>query len=295
MMAGRDPERGVVLINVLVILALMGSVVFAMLSLSEVSIARSQRFSEAAQAAALIAGGEASAIVALRRDMEDAPDADHLKEAWSSIGQDEVEIEGGRFALSIADAQAKFNLNSLPASGALGAQILQRIVAALDLPPGVGLRIAARMAQPAPLDRLADLIGDTGLGAAEVGRLAALVDVLPGSTDINVNTAPPDLINVLIDDPVQTRRLVSIRDRKGSLAPEDIAASGVVLPLGTAYVSAFFDVTVTVTVGAIRLVQTSRLQRRTDADERPEVVVIGRDAASMAPPGPAPQGPAVSQ
>lgn len=295
MMARRDPDSGVVLINVLVILALMGSVVFAMLSLSEVSIARSQRFSDAVQAAALIAAGEASAIVALRRDMEDAPDSDHLKEAWSSIGQDEVEIEGGRFALTIADAQAKFNLNSLPESGALGAQILQRIVETLELHPDVGLRIAARLAQPAPLQSLAGLISESGLGAAEVGRLATLVDVLPGKTDININTAPPALVDVLTDDPLQTRRLVSIRDRKESLSPEDVAAAGVILPPGTAYASAFFDVTVTVTVGAIRLVQTSRLQRRTDADGLAEVVVVGRDAGPVVPPGPVPQGQAASQ
>ena len=154
----RKPDHGVVLINVLVILALTASVVYAMVSLSDIGISRSQRFSAAGQALALIAAGEASAIVALRRDMADAPTTDHGAEPWALVGQDVVDITGGSFALQIQDAQRHFNLNSLPGSGALGAQMLQRIVLALDLPADVGPRIAARLAQPEPLVRLVDLV-----------------------------------------------------------------------------------------------------------------------------------------
>ena len=183
----RDDDAGVVLINVLVILALTASVVYAMVSLSELSIARSQRFSAAGQAQALIGAGEASAITALRRDMVEAGQSDHLGEPWAQIGQTPVPIEGGTFALRIEDAQAQFNLNSLPGSGALGLQILQRLVAALDLPPDVTARIAARMAQPAPLERLSDLVAEAGLTPDEVALLAGLVTVLPGSTPVNIN------------------------------------------------------------------------------------------------------------
>ena len=47
----RDPEDGFILINVLVVLGLAATVVYAMLSLADVSIARSQSFSEAGQGA----------------------------------------------------------------------------------------------------------------------------------------------------------------------------------------------------------------------------------------------------
>ena len=144
----RNRESGVVLINVLVILALTASVVHVMISLSEQAITRSQRFSAAGQAQALISAGEASAITALRRDMVEAGQADHEGEPWALVGQTPVPIEGGSFALRIEDAQAKFNLNSLPISGALGLQILQRIVAALEMSPDVTSRIAARMSWP---------------------------------------------------------------------------------------------------------------------------------------------------
>ena len=278
----RDDEAGVVLINVLVILALTASVVYAMVSLSELSIARSQRFSAAGQAQALIGAGEASAITALRRDMIDAGQSDHLGEAWAQIGQTPVPIEGGTFALRIEDAQAQFNLNSLPGSGALGLQILQRLVVALDLTPDVTARIAARMAQPAPLERLSDLVAEAGLTPDEVALLAGLVTVLPGSTPVNINTAPQDLLAALTDNPVQARQLGSMRDRAGFLTPADVAAAQVILPPGVGYASRLYWVTVTVQVDQTTQSLRSLLQRRAGTGGQPSVVVIERDRALAA-------------
>ena len=277
----RDREAGVVLINVLMILALTASVVYAMVSLSELSITRSQRFSAAGQAQALISAGEASAIVALRRDMIDAGQSDHAGEPWAQVGQTPVAIEGGRFALRITDAQAQFNLNSLPGSGALGLQTLQRLVAALDMPPDVTARIAARLAQPAPLERLSDLVAEAGLTPDEVARLAGLICVLPGATPVNINTAPPALLAALTDNPVQARQLEGIRTRQGFLTPADVAGAKVVLPPGAAYGTRFFRVTVTVEVDQTKQSLSSLLQRRAGAGGAPDVVVIERDAAAQ--------------
>ena len=69
----RDPENGVVLFNVLVIVAFMSLVVMAMVSMGDLAIARSQRFSEAGQATLFITAGEQTAIAALQQDMTDAP------------------------------------------------------------------------------------------------------------------------------------------------------------------------------------------------------------------------------
>ena len=272
----RATDQGVVLINVLVILALTASVVYAMVSLSDLSITRSQRFSSAGQALALISGGEASAIVALRRDMINAPATDNMAEPWALTGQEEVQIAGGRFALQIEDAQRLFNLNTVRASGALGAQMLQRIVTALDLPPDVGPRIAARLAQPDPLARMADLVAEAGLDAADVGRLSDLVTVLPGRTDININTAPDALIGVLADNAVQARRLQSIRTRNGFLTPADIAAAQIILPVGVGFVSRYFLVTTIVTVDGTTQRMETLLERRKGRDGAPEVVAVFR-------------------
>ena len=179
-----------ILINVLVILALTSAIVFAMIRLSDVAIWRSQRFSDAVQGLALVAGGEASAIAVLRRD---DPQVDHLREPWAQVGQQEVAIEGGRFALVVEDAQARFNLNSLPGSGALGLQVLDRIAKDLDLPGDVVPRIVARLSQGNPLQRLDDLVDQAGVSMAEVAALRAVVTVLPVATEMNINTMPQAL------------------------------------------------------------------------------------------------------
>lgn len=275
----RNQETGVVLINVLVILALTASVVYAMVSLSELAITRSQRFSAAGQAQALISAGEASAITALRRDMIEAGQSDDLGEPWAQVGQTPVLIEGGTFALRIEDAQAQFNLNSLKGSGALGLQILQRLVAALEMPSDVTARIAARMAQPAQLERLSDLVAEAGLTPDEVALLAEVITVLPGATPVNINTAPPALLAALANNPVQARQLEGIRTRQGFLTPEDVGSVQVILPPGAGYASKFYWVTVTVEVDSARQTLRSLLQRRAGPGGRPVVLVIERDRA----------------
>ena len=285
-MGKRDKQSGVVLINVLVILALTASVVFAMVSLSDLAIQRSQRYSSAGQALALIAAGEASAIVALRRDMAETPQTDNATEAWAQTGQQKVEIDGGSFALQIEDAQSRFNLNSLPQSGALGLQILQRIVKILDLQPDVALRIAARLAQPAPLIRLQDLIAEAGLTASEVSQLSELTTVLPGRTDINLNTAPAALLGVLADNPVQANRLEGLRKRKGFLTADDLATANVILPLGAGFVSRYFLVRVDVTLGDSAQHMQTLLQRRNGPGGAAEVVAVFRQSPVTLPASP---------
>ncbi len=274
----RNPDSGVVLINVLFILALTATVVYAMVSLSEMSITRSQRFSAASQAQALIGAAEASAITALRRDAVEAGQSDHLGESWVQAGQTPVPIEGGQFALQIEDAQAHFNLNSLPGSGALGLQILQRLVTGLELPPDVTARIAARMAQPAPLERLSDLVVGAGLTPQEVALLGDVATVLPGTTPVNINTAPLALLSAMTDNPVQARQLDGIRTRQGFLTPADVSSAQVVLPPGAGYASRFFWVTVTVRVDQTTQSLRSLLQRQSGGG-RVDVMVIARDRA----------------
>jgi len=263
----RAREDGVILINVLVILALTATIVFAMIRLSDVAILRSQRFSDAGQGLALIAAGEASVIAALRRD---DPAVDHLREDWAVVGQDDVAVEGGRFALVVEDAQARFNLNALVRAGALGVQVLDRIVQSLDLPADVTARIVARLAQGAPLHRLDDLV-QAGLSPAEVAALKGMVTLLPGAAEMNINTVPDALIGVITDNPVQARVLTGIRRRNGFLTTDDMVTAGVILPAGVGFRSGLFRVTTTVTMGDVAQTRWSLLQRRDDS-----VVVIGR-------------------
>ncbi len=272
----RGQDDGVVLVNVLVVLALSSAVLLAMIRVSDIGITRSQTFADAAQGRALIAGGEASAVTALRRDMVDAPQTDHDGEAWATANQAETRIDAGTFALAITDAQARFNLNALPKSGEVGPQILTRIVEGLDLPDAVVPRILARMTLPNLLKRLDDLVVEAGLSPVEVDALRPLIIALPQRTDININTAPDGVVLALTANPVQAAGLLALRKRRGYLTPADLTAAEVVLLPGVGFTSQYFEVVVRVTVGTVTQIQRSLLHRRQGAEGKPEVAVVAR-------------------
>lgn len=268
----RDPETGVVLFNVLVIVAFMALVVMAMVSMGDLAIARSQRFSEAGQATLFVSAGEQTALSALQRDLTDAPDTDHLKEPWAGIAQERVEIEGGFFALEIADAQALYNLTNLRPSTDFGAappdsRLLAALVAGLDLPEDLTSRISQRMADDPPITALADLTAEQVVTAAEAGALATVVTALPLPTAINLNTAPLPVLTALIGNPPQARQLDSIRTRKGFLTPADISAARLVPDARAGYTSAFFRVTVAVTIGQTEQAFSSLIYRNAKAED----------------------------
>lgn len=284
----RESDAGVVLVNVLVTLALAASVVTMMLSLADLSVARSQRFSEAGQALALIRSGEQSAIVALRRDMVEAPDIDHRGEAWATIGQRRIEIAGGTFELEVADAQGLFNLNALVGGGLQALQVLDAIVAELGLAPETAARVAATVNVDGPLGELGDLTRRAGIAPADVDALGRLATVLPGNGDVNVNAAPPELLAILLQNPVQARVLAAVRERAGFLGPEDVAAAGVILPPGTGFTSDCFRVVTSVRIGTTTRSMESLLVRRRGEDGRIDVAVVARQnaAAAVSPPPP---------
>ncbi len=281
-MSGR--EDGVVLINVLVVLALAASVVVAMLTLGDLSIARSRRFADAAAAQALVSAGEASAIVVLRRDLAETPDGDSLDEPWAAVAQQDIAVAGGRFALAIEDAQSRLNLNSVAGQGAAGLQTLARIVAALDMPEDVTARIVFRLAQKKPMTGLGELAG-LGLKPRDLARLADVLTVLPTPTPINLNTAPEPILQALIGNPVAAKRLIDRRKRDGYLTATDLADEKVVLPPGSGYTTSYFRVTVRVTVGETPVTVRSLIQRQASGQGPGEVVVVRRenDAAAEVP------------
>jgi general secretion pathway protein K len=260
----RQPDAGVILINVLVTVALSSTVVFAMLQLSDTAITRSQRYGDAGQALALMAGGEATAMAALRRDQADAATADHLAESWALIGQDDIAIEGGRFTLTIADAQDRFNLTNAAQGRPEALQILQRILRVLDLPEAVGLRILARLANPAPVNSTDDLL-DAGLSPEEVARLQTLVTVLPRATSVNINTMPDAMFAVLAANPVQARLLQGLRTRNGQLTQADLQNAGLFVNTEFGMASSFFRLTTRVTQGETTLASESLIARQTEA------------------------------
>ena len=164
MMARREDEQGMILVNVLMFVAIASGLVLLMISREELALDRSLRGREAARAAAIVRGGELSAISALRKDAKEAPDADHAGERWASIGAQGVAIDGGSFDLAVSDAEGRFNVNSLRSGEVASVLLFQKLAAIAGLDEaqvteaiayvrGQGIRDSSTARRPAPAAR----------------------------------------------------------------------------------------------------------------------------------------------
>lgn len=265
-------ENGMVLLNVLIVVALASTIVAVMIFAREQVTARTLRFAEASQAQALAHGGELTVISALRRDTRVAPGTDHWHEAWvRQVVQKETAVDGGRFALSVTDGQARFNLNNL-ASGSAAQLALWRIIAGqagLDVQTAERVRVFIQT--KGRLEGLRQLQA-LGIGPHVITQLDATTTLLPSSSaSINLNTAPEPLVTLLLSESAKAEGLLRLRRQRGFLLREDFQAIGVTLPAETGFATDFVQVSTSVRVGDARQTLESLLERR-DGD----VVVVRR-------------------
>ena len=287
----RKHDGGVTLLFVLVILALTSAVVVTMVTLSESAVDRSRFYDEATSAQALLSAGEATAVIALRRDLATSPEVDHDREVWAKVNQADVAIAGGRFGLALGDAQGLFNLTNLGTEGVLAQNRLRDILGALDLDTDLALRIIATFSATLPPTRLAQLRDAAGVSDAELAALATMVTILPRNTTVNVNAAPVALLAVLLNNPVQAKLLDTRRAKLGFLTPADVSALGVILPAGLGFQSTFFRLRVTVQVGTTLQAQDSLIERGGDADGAADAFVVARESTMAAGSPPPPSTP----
>ncbi len=286
-MTVRDPRSGIVLLNVLVLLALSALLVYLMINQTDVAIARGQRFSDASAVQALLRAGEISAVVALRRDMTVAPDIDHPLEAWGRASQKRIDIEGGSFELRIDDARGLFNLNSMPNGGIKAIETLDAIFVGLKLPEEAVQRVSDSIILDGPLRSLDELAARIGLSDDDIRALSPYVTAMPGHGSVNINAAPVDLLAILLGDPALAATLVERRTKAGFLTPDDLNAANVVLPDGLGFTSDLFQVQVTARIGTTEQTVTSLLQRTSGTGGAPEVLIVRRsNSGSEAPPPP---------
>ena len=254
----RTKDSGVILVNVLVALALGSALVVLMLTSQDDLIDRSRRAAALAQAQALAMGGETSVVIALRSDMQTAPETDNLAEPWALIQQAEVDVGAGRFSVSIHDAQSGIDLNGLGAGGMAQQQVLARLVADLDLPPQTVTQIVNAMARAGALRSLTD-IGE--LDPNTRAALAPHVSFLPDGGAVNLNTADAVVMGAVLRNRGAANRLITMRDKLGFITPADLRDLGLVGTNGAGFKSAVFDVTVTAQVDDVLVRLTSRIQR----------------------------------
>lgn len=271
-----EGERGIILVNVLMFVAIAAGLVLLMIAREEDALDRATRIRSAARALAVVRGGELSAISALRRDQAEAPDADYPGEAWGSIGQSDVAIDGGRFALAVADAQGRFNINNLRDNRSDTVDLWQRIGTAAGLSPDQIIAATAFVRGQGPVADLRPL-EQAGVDAAVAEQLRTMVTALPGATRINLNVATEPLLAVLVDDPGKAAELVALRQRNGRLTRADLAEAEVFVPGTVGFTSDTFWVRTRASIGETAQQGAALIRRRPAVEDQPsETVTVAR-------------------
>lgn len=231
-------ERGVALITVLLVVAIVTVVSAAMVARQQLSIRASSNQLQARQAWHYALGGEALAQAILARDLRSAaggePGAsgeaaavDHLLEPWAQPLPG-FEIDQGEILVRIEDLAGRFNLNDLlrdqqpnPAAVEqfrrlllrlqISAPYAERLLDWLDpdqQPSGeYGAEDNAYLALDPPyrnagrrLHDLSELRLLLDMREEDFQRLAPYVAALPPNVPLNVNTASPMVLSSLSDN-----------------------------------------------------------------------------------------------
>ncbi|MBC9032497.1 general secretion pathway protein GspK [Sphingomonas sp. JC676] len=283
-MKRRDDEAGMILVNVLMFVAIASGIVLLLISREELALDRGLRMREAARALAVVRGGELSALVALRRDAEVAPDVDHVGEPWAKLSEAGAPIEGGTFDLAIADAEGRFNLNSLRTGEAASTVLFQTIGHEAGLTPEQIVATIEYVRLRGPVTDIRPL-RLAGIDPKSVAQLERLVTALPGTTALNLNAADEEMLRILFHDPLVASRLAAVRKRQGYLTLKDLSDQNVTMPWGASFRSDSFWVRTRATIGGTSQQTATLIQRKRLPDGRIEVVPVERWRNAAVPPG----------
>lgn len=207
-------QRGVAVISAILIASLVASLAFALSSRERLWLNQieNRRDLSAAQTVALSAIDLAR--LTLRDDMRNNQ-VDHLLETWT-VPIPPISVEEGKVGGRLSELQGRFNLFGLQEDGKVNAKAIaafKSLLAARSLPVDWAEKLAAAMARQAattrplrasaagsvagrllPAANLSELAELAGIDAAKLAALDALVTILPESTSVNVNFAPPEVL-----------------------------------------------------------------------------------------------------
>lgn len=216
-------QRGLALITAMLVVAIAATTA-AYLSLDQqIWLRQAQNLTDRAQAEVVRAGALEWAITLLAKDTKDGDKSDDLTEDWAKP-LPPLAVEGGQVTGRIFDAQAKFNLNNLvrggnPSPPDIGTfqHLLQSLGLDLNLTDAVIDWIdsdsTARAAGAEDIDylqmktpyRAANQLMQSveelrlvrGFTPEIVDKLRPWITALPQPTEINVNTAPKEVLGAL--------------------------------------------------------------------------------------------------
>lgn len=279
----RDRESGVVLVNVLVVLAIAGGLMLLLVSSQDASVARVSRSADAAIAEQIAFGAEASVVAALRRDMDVAPEVDHLNEPWAlSVIQDRVELPTGGFSVQVTDLQAKYDINQLADLTAGTQAFATRLMQTLDLLPETAAQIGRVLRAVGPVQTLDDLAA-FGIPQTTLDALSSHVTALPVGGTINLNSVDPVLLSVMLQNETQARQMIRMRERDGAITVATLRDAGILRPQNSGFTSDVYEIEVTAEAQSARLRIRSRVLRRDDLG-RKSVTVLDRRFLHDVPP-----------
>ncbi|MGX0876104.1 general secretion pathway protein K [Roseovarius sp. MBR-154] len=227
-------DRGIALLNALIIVAAISAVAAGLMLRAETSRVRVEDLQISQQAALHLDAAEFLIDPVLRADWERDQGLDHLQEGWARERFD-AEIDRGLLRGQIRDLQGRFNVNSLSAPSDLAAaQSFERLLRTLGLPVDLGPEIAgyvqargpvragdyAARAVPvrprgAAIDRIEELRLVRGMTEPHYARLLPHVAALPPGTGLNVNTASAEVLGAVLPtaNPAGIARFMAERAR----------------------------------------------------------------------------------
>lgn len=219
---GVPPQTGLALITVMLVVAVVASI-SAFLSLGQqIWLRQSGNIYDRSQAEAVRQGAIDFATIVLERDANNNQ-VDHLQEIWAAQ-LPPFEVEHGEVAITVEDAQGRFNLNNLIINGAPSANdmgVYRRLLAYNNIDSSLidtlldwmdadqrvragGAEDNEYLSRPAPylaanqaLVDLEELRFIKGYTPEIISVLRDVVVVIPRRTAINVNTAKASVLGAL--------------------------------------------------------------------------------------------------
>ncbi|OEC32992.1 general secretion pathway protein K [Pseudomonas cuatrocienegasensis] len=310
------PQRGMALITVLVVVAVVTVVCAGIIARQQLAIRSTANQLLVRQAWHYALGGEILAKAILRRDLQQGdPRAprDHLGEPWAQL-RTPFALDNGMLRVQILDASGRFNLNRLADAGEAGeaARVqFRRLLAILQIDVAYVERLTDwldedsepqggagaeddqyLLAQPAyrAANRLLTDVSELrllGMAERDYQRLQPLVSALPVEAPLNINTASAPVIASLAEG-LSLADGVALIEARGAEGFSDVQAFLGRLPAlgisggGLAVGSMHFEVLTEVQIGERRQVLHSQLQRTTEG----KVYVLARDLGRSGLPAP---------
>tara|TARA_R110001606_G_scaffold167381_1_gene311812 strand:+ start:15553 stop:16383 length:831 start_codon:yes stop_codon:yes gene_type:complete len=258
----KQSESGIVLVQVLVIVAFASAMTLTLMIVQDQAVAFEQKSGDRLQAQALLRGAESSVVSAFRRDGQLGSSVDHYGEAWYLASQVPIDLPQGAFSVSVRDEQSRFNINNL-ANGNLAAKAMfARIVAAAKGDASWNDRLVAAIALGGPVSDMSDLAA-FGFDETEITALTSIGCTLPDTTTINLNTASDTLVRALFDNPLSAGKLLALRSRGGYVTREDLSDASLLAPAGTGLTTQFISVEANINWSSADMYSRTLLARHT--------------------------------